>query len=69
MGIHPGELCHHQGTRNEKGSSTDDPVEKACWTTSSDGGDIAHPEHIEQEKGQQVAGLENRGHDLWDRHF
>ncbi len=37
VGKHPGQLRHHKGARNEKGTPADDPVEKPCGTASSNG--------------------------------
>jgi hypothetical protein len=69
VGKHLCELRHHKGARNEKGSSTENPIQKPCGTASGDGSDIAHPEHVEQEQGHQITRLENRGHDLRDSDF
>ncbi len=59
--IHAGQVRHDERARNEERQAANAPVQKAGDAADRNGGDVRHPEDIEQEECNQIPGAKNRG--------
>ncbi len=57
--IHASQLRHHKRARNEEGETADTPIEETGRPSNGNGGDICHPEDIEQKQADEIPGAED----------